>query len=307
MPVLDSETVAAAGLFVGIWYFKITATSGDGETTASNEVSFALAALNGVILNWNPVANAVGYNAYLGFAPGGEAIMVPLGPGSSDGAGHLFAPVFAPFGLAITPPASNTTAGPLWDVAGNVGLPDEGYWLAQGNGRVGGRYITRLDEPGGYAQTIPRGFMRYASGGQTTEGLMKVVPEIVRKFTWHQVPRNGVPVQAIISSLGTVNNAPFDGWPVGTLLLDGVDPRRYRDPLLNRCLDLTYSMVGKPNFNRFGQAMGHNSALKYFPPSADGTVPGYVDYDLICSDDNGKGDPPYRSTNFADLFRAPQT
>ncbi|HVS37422.1 MAG TPA: hypothetical protein VMS17_17805 [Gemmataceae bacterium] len=311
-PVLNAVEISD---FPGIfqpptqWFFVITALTGDGETTKSNELGVRIAApFSAVYVNWQPVAGAIGYNVYGSFlGPGLESLVMIFGiQGEPDGAGNLATILFSPFGAGTGgPPTVNTSTGPFWHSTLGVGRPDEGYWLAAGNGRIGGRYVTRLDEPGGYGQTIPRGFLQYQSGGIITEGLMKVVPVTTRKLTWHMVPRNAVPIEAIIAQQGTVNNAPFDGWPTGTLLFDSVEPRRYRDPLLNRCIDLTYTMIGKPNINRFGQALGHNSALKFIP--AQPPNPAFVDYDYVWSDKNGQGNPPYRSSNFANLFRPPQS
>ncbi len=303
-PVQNNLVLSAVpGLLPAATYaVEITATTGDGETGASNEKTIVVAAnFSAIVASWGAVAGAVGYKVYIGNAGAGSESHLSLDlPATITSVTIWF---FG--GQAATPPLVNTTAGPLWDAGLNVGRPDEGYWLAQGNGQVGGRYVTREDEPGGYPQTIPRGFLHYQDTDVVIpEGIMKVVPTIQRSLTWHMIPRSAVPVGAIISQQGTVNNAAFDGYPAGTLLFDGVKPRRYRDPRLNRVIDLQYRFSCKPNVNRFGGLLGWNSALEFIPQN--GANPAFVDYVNLWSDTGGRGSPPYRSSNFATLFRPPQ-
>src|ERR1035438_6670841 len=75
-------STATGTLTVGqAYYWKVTAIDGTGgETTASNEATVtATSGHQTVVLTWNVVPNAVGYNVYRGTTTGTEALLVGKG------------------------------------------------------------------------------------------------------------------------------------------------------------------------------------------------------------------------------------
>lgn len=77
-PTLSAGTTAATGgtFAAATYYWKVTAVTGYGETTGSNEVSAAIA-LNGTKdLNWTAVAGAEQYKVYRGTAAGAQNVLV---------------------------------------------------------------------------------------------------------------------------------------------------------------------------------------------------------------------------------------
>jgi hypothetical protein len=62
----------------GNYYYQVTAIDGSGgETTVSNEIAFTQSGTpHKVVLTWNAVVNAVGYNIYRGPVSGGEGLLV---------------------------------------------------------------------------------------------------------------------------------------------------------------------------------------------------------------------------------------
>jgi hypothetical protein len=77
-PVLvKGATNATGGTFTaGTFYWKITAVTGHGETTGSNEVTATLVATGSQALSWAAVANAELYRLYRGTAAGAENTLV---------------------------------------------------------------------------------------------------------------------------------------------------------------------------------------------------------------------------------------
>lgn len=74
----DGSTLSTYGaLATNTYYYVITATTASGETTPSNEKSYAVTGPTGlVILNWNVVSGATGYKVYRGISAGSENILV---------------------------------------------------------------------------------------------------------------------------------------------------------------------------------------------------------------------------------------
>ena len=178
-----------------------------------------------------------------------------------------------PAGAAIGPsqllPSANTTGSRLET------LPDEGYYLAYGNG-VGGdgsRYVTRFSEAAYRWATIPQGMLTYYGYIKANpiphNGLLRIQQAQSVRYTHHMVDVLAVPNLAILNGEGFLNDRPFDGWPRGTLFLEAVHKRYYRSAVGNRVVDLTFEMTAMPNIDRFGYPQGHNAVLSFFGGGGD--------------------------------------
>lgn len=76
-PVIGSITPLAGGTLVGTQYYKVTATTANGETTPSAEAS---AVADGTIkLAWAGAKGATGYRIYRGSASGQETLLATIG------------------------------------------------------------------------------------------------------------------------------------------------------------------------------------------------------------------------------------
>jgi len=97
-------TATTGGTFTaGTYYWKVTATNAQGETTGSNEVTATLAASGTQIINWVAVPGATGYRVYRGAATGTGALITTLGAVTTyTDTGTT--------GSATTVPTSNTTS-----------------------------------------------------------------------------------------------------------------------------------------------------------------------------------------------------
>lgn len=131
------------------------------------------------------------------------------------------------------------------------------------------RFVTKQAVPNVEIRTMMMGAFKYvASGTPIVEtGSHKTFASYNLQITWHQVPDYAVPSlihnprlsspSYIDDCIGRVNNAAFNGYPVGTLLLLGVQFRPYQMafPWLEvRCYDITYQIK---YFNPVSGA-GHN-------------------------------------------------
>ncbi len=103
-PELGSlSNVGTGSLLAGTYFYVVTATAAQGETTASNEQTIALANPGSVNINWATVPGATSYKIYRGTAAGQENVLVAT----------VFSPAttFSDSGAATTPstpPLSNT-------------------------------------------------------------------------------------------------------------------------------------------------------------------------------------------------------
>ena len=72
-----ADAGAGGTLGAGTYFYEVTALDGaGGETTASNEASQLIAANHKILLTWNVVPNAFGYNVYRSTGSGGETLLV---------------------------------------------------------------------------------------------------------------------------------------------------------------------------------------------------------------------------------------
>lgn len=78
VPTLTSATsdTAAGSVAAGTYFYKITAVTALGETTASNEHSATLAATGEIVLVWPAVTGATGYKVYRGTVTNAENKLV---------------------------------------------------------------------------------------------------------------------------------------------------------------------------------------------------------------------------------------
>lgn len=197
------------------------------------------------------------------------------------------------------------TTGPL------AGLPDEGWAVAQG--WLGhSRYVSRKWRQGGHTYTLPQGFMLRTDVAAPNNVVKQAIPyhatEGTVRYTWHQVPLDGLPETAQARSQNCVNDATFDGRARGTLLLKDVEMEQYQNAFGVWLADVTYVMSYMPNFDPVTeQFQGWNSRLmyssgdksfRYVPTSSDGNAP-----DTVFGASNNAA-YPYR--DFQALFRPDQ-
>lgn len=130
---------------------------------------------------------------------------------------------------------------------------DESIWT---------RYVTIRGQPAAEYLTInssnanSSGF-KYVTGslaGQfIVQGLGKIIPKINLQCTWHQLPQASIPGRAfnltlnaagaIETTMGCVNNATFNNYPKGTLLLLAAEVKPCLSPIGDRIFDVTYAIV----------------------------------------------------------------
>jgi autotransporter-associated beta strand protein len=104
-PIQNAPALAANGNYApnSTIYYVITAVTAQGETAASNEESIITAkGMQTVILSWDPVANATGYNIYRRTAQGKEDVLM----GSVSGSTLTFTDTGVG-GTVHSPPAGN--------------------------------------------------------------------------------------------------------------------------------------------------------------------------------------------------------
>jgi len=185
--------------------------------------------------------------------------------------------------------------------------PDDGDCLAQGWSHC--RWIIKRVKRAAVTRSYPLGYCTFvAKDGRPAEPMKEALVVTVARgnvdYHWMNVPRDAVPDAAIQKALGRVNLFGFDGWPEGTLLLEGVDYRYYRSATGNRVADVSYHMLFRPNYDTVSATYyGWNSSirnvdgqLRYWPVSADGVSP------------NPNTDSPnmiFHYCYFQDLFRPP--
>lgn len=79
-------SASAGALATGTYYYVVTATTANGETTASNEQSAAVTGPTGeVTVNFDAVSGATGYKIYRGDASGGENLLVGAAAAGATG------------------------------------------------------------------------------------------------------------------------------------------------------------------------------------------------------------------------------
>jgi hypothetical protein len=112
-PAQSASATATTGgtLAAATYFYRITATNANGETTASNEVSqVTTGSTSTVTVNWTQVFGATGYKIYRSTASGAEVLIATVG------AVGTYTDTGAAAGTA-TVPVLNTTATPVWGTA----------------------------------------------------------------------------------------------------------------------------------------------------------------------------------------------
>lgn len=183
------------------------------------------------------------------------------------------------------------------------------------------RYITRWPKNADRQLTIPNGAMAFINSGTPPiqipgVGINKKVPAGLINYTWHGVPDAGLPRKAMQLAYGTVNRYPFDGYPKGTLRVDGIDPKPVISALGDRTWDVQYTLRFEPNFDLQSATnptpYGHNATIRnhpslglnYYYISSNGTD--YPAPDNVTGG-AGTGVPLFRYYDFANLFRPDQS
>lgn len=202
-----------------------------------------------------------------------------------------------------------------------VGKPDESYWQ---------RYITKIAKPSGEFLTLPVSggvppthSYRWAGTGEAVapvveRGIGRLLASCNLQVTWHQVPERAVPSifvnpdltepAMIDTTIGKVNNALFNGFRKGTLLLLGVSMNPFRSPFGDRIFDIVFMLKYfeplAPTSPSTDPVSGHNFVYKPYNPGRG--------WREVTSDGTGNlsamtdGKSIYDWANFRDLFRVPQ-
>jgi len=136
---VSATAVATGGTFAAAtYYWKVTATNGQGETTGSAEVSSAIAANGSATIAWTAVSGATGYRVYRSTTAGGESATPAL--------------VWSGTGTSVTDTGAAATAGAVPAV--NTASPYAGVFTVTVTESLTGRVVRGLSRamaPGGMA------------------------------------------------------------------------------------------------------------------------------------------------------------
>jgi hypothetical protein len=184
--------------------------------------------------------------------------------------------------------------------------PDEGDALRRGWANT--RYIVKLPEHGGRVIPIRQGVFIFVGVLDTafhTVPTMEPFPfneTLVQvHYQWFGVPLDAYPFSYVQTALNTVNDATFDNYTTGTLLLLDAREVPRRDAFGQRTLDVTFKMLWAPRANADGACLGHNAILRIKPDVGPR-------WTLISTDGSAALDRrPYRYTDFSKLFHPVQT
>lgn len=175
------------------------------------------------------------------------------------------------------------------------------------------RYVTRTSTYSGEYLTFD-GRMKY----NTPDGAVKrelhnlagkIVCNVEKTLTWHMVPDpdssnvlNPPNYANVLKCLGKLNNAVFDGDPVGTVLFLGLDPHRTKPNFTNGQVYWDIAM-------KFGVK---NNGSPIAGDTTDGAAgwqyiynPYVFLWDLISSDGTTSGNRLYQYADLSTLFKLP--
>lgn len=158
------------------------------------------------------------------------------------------------------------------------------------------RFVTKAIQPSSEYLTFPRGAYKWVTDpvAAVDNSNGRVISFLEVTYIWHQVP--GIPT-SLATTIGTVNDATFDGAPAETLLLVGCNLKPYRNIVGARVYDIEY----KCRFFNPSSGIGHNHFLRFV---GDGTTPFY---DRMTSNGLSGGDPVFAKKDFTKLFKSPLT
>ncbi|HQU41153.1 MAG TPA: hypothetical protein PK867_00015 [Pirellulales bacterium] len=110
-PTINSVPDGKSTLPANTYYYVVTATDAQGETTAGGESSHAVTAGNALNLAWTAVSGATGYNIYRGTSTGAENVLVAsiaatANPSFTDDGRTTFEPPPASDSTALIPPST---------------------------------------------------------------------------------------------------------------------------------------------------------------------------------------------------------
>jgi hypothetical protein len=208
-------------------------------------------------------------------------------------------------------------ADDLWE-----SLPDEGRALEKGWEDYS-RYVSKTVRPTPKTLVLNKGLLRRANTYNGTV-FTTVVPEGIPfpatgggevLYTWHNVPRAGLPTDIYRGVSNVVNDVTFDGYQPGCLLYDGnYEFRVNPNPVLGVFLyDVTYKFhisvkvdpvtLEVKGHNHIWSAVVHNFGTVPAPDNQRVLRP----FELRINDGNGgvakAGDRPFPSYSFRKFFR----
>lgn len=163
------------------------------------------------------------------------------------------------------------------------------------------RYVARFLLPAAKMERVPFARLKWASDGLAEANLDHQLlrsSEVV--YNWHEVPASHRQELRVQRYLGTVNRYHFDGFPPGTLRLDGMAVRTYRPyhgALLQDIVLFANHVDRDPDTRTKPLGLGHN----YVP--LWGTSPGSTveDYSVrYVADADGR--PPYQPADWSYIF-----
>ena len=138
------------------------------------------------------------------------------------------------------------------------------------------RYRTFEAKPAAEYLSVPLGsgspYLKWSEGprsGMPFPGNVGfIVGTIDFHWTWLQVPFAALPFDAILDTIGRVNDFEFADCPAGTLLLIGVDYKRQNSPFGDRTWQIEYTVRYNPRLhNNFYDFIGKG----WYQASTDGT------------------------------------
>jgi hypothetical protein len=160
------------------------------------------------------------------------------------------------------------------------------------------RWVTKTVTFSNKAQQVPFGWLKWADGtaGAPTEPGLLIFGTMELTYRWRQVP--DIPWLAIQNTVGTVNQANFDGdngYPTffpGTLLCQSPEVERHRGPTGRVMWDILYKFAFLPvGWNSFPRRDTSGSFLGYFP--------------VVFGSGSQAGQPLYKPADFTQLFVPP--
>jgi len=180
------------------------------------------------------------------------------------------------------------------------------------------RYVTKWPKPFNRMITVPRALAKFvlesgdrppkkgddtdaSTGPVLFEGVGYPEPGQVLRYTWHLVPREGMPLDQANRTTGKVNRYRFDGYPARTLLCEAPEYIPIRSANGQRLADIHYTFryLGK-----FGRNDGLQKTWNHFLRYVDRSdLNHFLDYRLVTMTGTSSGAPVFMTEDFSKLFR----